>query len=1062
MFIPLHVKSDYSLGYGTSSVDEMVEAAAWFGYPSLALTDLENLYGQVRFHARCRARGIRAITGIELRPGFDGRREFGSRKGRIVLLAADLEGYRNLCRIVSRRRGAAGKRAGGGSPGKDPASSISRMDQGLYALTDAPSVAEKLISVGFPKERMALLLIRPDDQGSEKALARASRRLGLRMAADMDAVFLHESEHPLHILQVAVRQVRRVADVSRQGPAETRERWLRSPEEAAALYADIPETLKASEEIADSCRLDLSSGFTEFPSVDCLSEESARDRLRGICREAVLKRTSTGAWGDGYENRLQEELSAFEALGLSGLLLIIAEVASHCAEEGIPVAVRGSAVSSLVLHLLGISPVDPVENGLIFERFLHSGKSHWPDVDLDLPWHRRDEVIEWVYERFGRDRVAMVAAHHTFQRRSALRKGLKAWGADRTLIDKLSRNLPPEDLNVEEVDFLDLAEGPVDRLAESAVLGDGSPQTALGEALRLVQRLIGRPHHVAAHPGGVVIGREPLEERLPLERAPKGVVITQYDLTSLAELGVMKIDFLGNRSLSELEETLRLAGDPDPSRLEKIPEDDPAALALIDRAATVGCFQLESPAMRSLLVGIPIRSQSDVVAALALIRPGAAAGEAKSEFIRRARTGEVGEPLDPIMADRLAETHGMLLYEEDIMVMLSRLGGMTLGEADELRSAIVNSGGDPEVLTSLETGFLERAGTVLGRGPESSARARRAWEAAARFAAYSFNKAHAVSYARLAYFTAYMKVHHLLEFACALLNHYQGFYPLRTVAGEFARLGADLRGPQVNRSELASTVGDYQTRKRANFVRVGLDKIKVLSLRSAASLIDAREEDGPFSSFRQLVERVHLPFRELAALVWSGACDGLAPLSAGEYPFVHEAALDLLKRGSSPEVLDGIRLRDRAETPGDRKRLHLYQSLVRIRNELRYLQMHLSGHPAALLRAEAARYGCIPIREASGSSAGSGFRLAALVSALRRVPTSRGPMQFLTLEDETGLLEAALLPPAYQVLGERVTTPGPFLVDGRLRRRQGAAYLEVSGLAPFYQRERPYGHFAGD
>lgn len=1053
MFIPLHVKSDYSLGYGTASIEELVERAATLGYSTLGLTDLENLYGQVRFHHACRARGIRPVTGIELRPHFDGKRDFGRRAGRVVLLASNRAGYRSLCRIVSRRRGAAGPRAGKSLLGTDPVPLLAGREEGLFVVSDDLHVLERLIAGGtFSHDRLGLLLVRPEYPGNERSQPEAARRLRIPLVADLDVVLLEKKDYPLHLLQIAVRQGRRVAEVGNSAAAEDGNRYLRTPAEVASLFADIPEAIANTQTIADACQLDLGRGLAELPNINLPPGLSADERLHRICEDALAKRVPPiESWTESHHIRLRQELATFTDLGLSGFILIVAEIVEYCQRKNIPLAARGSAVSSLALHLLGASPVDPVKHGLLFERFLHAGKYAWPDVDLDLPWHRRDEVIRWVYDYFGREHVAMVAAHHTFKRRSALREGLKAWGLGPTLTQRLNRTLPPDDLGIEEVDFLGLADAiNEDDFTRGRI--ESIPGEKLGEVLPLVQRLIDRPHHVAAHPGGIVIDHRVLEELIPLERAPKGVVITQYDLTALAELGFVKIDLLGNRCLSEIEETLELAAGAGPRRIERVPAEDSSTLHLIDHAETIGCFQLESPAMRSLISRVPIRQQSDVVAALALIRPGAAAGEAKAVFVRRARDEEPDALLDPVMADRLEETHGLLIYEEDIMLLLSRLGGIDLGEADELRSAIVHSRGDPGILARLEVGFRNRATAHLGAGESSLARIRRAWAAAAQFAAYSFSKAHAVSYGQLAYVSAYMKTHHLLEFACALINHHQGLYPLRTLVGDLSRRGVVLRAPHVNASDYHSVLeGDRGT---FTYLRIGLDKIKRLSLRAAYRLLRERAVRGLFSSMQALLQRVPLSRSEVAALVLSGTCDGLSPLFPEDYPFVHEALLGCLRKGCAPAELDQLRFEKHRAKPD--QALQLYQGLVRVRNELRYLEMHLTASPMALLRAEAVRYGCVTIRQAEEAGKDSEIRLAVTLAAVRRVPTRQGIMQFLTLEDETGILEATLLPPAYRCLGERVTTPGPFLVEGKLRRPQGTVHVEVTGLSPFYERKQPF------
>jgi DNA-directed DNA polymerase III PolC len=1046
MFVPLHAKSHFSLGYGTASVEELVDRAAVLGYHALALTDLETMAGQVRFHVHCRRRGLRPITGVELRPGFDGRRHFGTRRGRLVLLAMDGIGYRNLCEIVSRRRGGVGRRTFAGTAGEDLAALTAGHARGLFVLSDDPLTVEQLLREGaFPRERLALLLIRPAPQALDLARRTAAARLGVRLVADLDSVFPQAEDHPLHLLQVAIHRGRRLAEAVQDGEHEDPQRWLRPPAEASALFSDLPEAVAAAEEIASACGLAVELRSDISPLVDPAAGTTLTKELRRRCDEAVSQRPPMH-WSPAHARRLAEELAAVERLGFSGLLLAVADILHHCRAEAIPAVVRGSAAGSLVLHLLGGAPADPVVHGLLFERFLHPGKHDWPDVDIDLPSHCRDEVIDWVFRRFGRERVAMVAAHHGFGPRSALREGLKAQSVRPALIEILARRLPPEDLALEAVDFLDLAETPPQAASETdEVFAAADGPAGLNGMLALSQRLIGRLRHTGTHPGALLIGRSSLATLLPLERAPKGVVITQYDAAAVAALGLAKIDLLGNHCLSELQETLTLAGLPEPSRLETIPSEDARTLALIDRADTLGCFQLESPAMRSLLARLPIRNQADLVAALALIRPGAAAGAAKTAYIRRARGEEPIEIPFPEVGGRLSETHGLLLYEEDIMVLLSRIGGIGLAEADRLRAAIVDSGGDPTALAALETDFLAAAECLRPGGP-ARRHAQRAWQAAARFAAYSFNKAHAVSYGLLAYCSAYAKAHYPLAFGCALLNHHQGLYPLRTLAADLGRRGLVLLPPHVNSSRQASSL-------EGQAIRVGLNRVKSLSRRTANLLLAARAQ-AAFADLHDLLQRVPMNRREVHALILAGCCNGLTPLAADRYPFIHEVALHWLDHGGDPAGL--------AELPiprpvGDAAQIQLYQGLVRAKNELRFLAMHLSAHPLALLRPEAERVGCVRISQAAGLSDGAALRLAVMVAAMRRVPTRQGPMLFVSLEDDTGMLEAVVLPPAYRRLGDRVVTPGPFLVEGILRCQQGAAHVEISRLAPFHRREQPFG-----
>ncbi|WP_243372016.1 DNA polymerase III subunit alpha [Geotalea sp. SG265] len=1043
----LHAKSHYSLGYGTSSVAELVERAATLGYRAVALTDLDNLYGQVQFHHLCHLHGIAPITGIELRPGFDPRGGFGSKQGRLILLAADVQGYRSLCQMISSRRGAFQ------CADLEPVALARRHPAGLVALSDDPAVVERLMAGGcFSSERLGLLLIRPARGREEPLLLQTARRLAVPVVADLDAVFLKEEDHALHVLQRAVHQGIPYGRALAATDGEDTERRLLSPAEAAALYADLPEAVAAASRLGGMCRFNLQAVAARPALAGRAGKKAQANELEDLCREALAETTVWRHWSAAHGARLEEELRLFKRLGFSGYMLVVAEILAHCRKQGVPVVIRGSAVSSLTLQVLGGLSVDPLAHGLLFERFLHREKTAWPDVDLDLPWHRRDGVIDWVYERYGRERVAMVATHHTFRWRSALREGLKAWGAAPALIERLLAALPADDLAAEEMDFLDLAplgkEVPALTGRELELLGGAA---GLEGILSLIGRLVGQPRHVAVHPGGIVVSRAPLVDLVPLERAPKGVVMTQYDLVGVARLGLVKIDLLGNRCLSELDETFSLVPGRRTRSLQTIPLDDRRTLRLVDRAATIGCFQLESPTMRSLLARMPVRSIGDIIAALALIRPGTAAGAVKSIYIRRAHGEEPDQVPFAQLQDRLEQTHGLFLYEEDLMLLLSRIGGISLEEADELRRAIVKSGGDQSMLSRLEAGFLRKAAR---RSSADIGTCREAWRTAARLAAYSFNKAHAASYGVLAYCAAYAKAHFPVQFACAVINHHQGLYPLRTLAAEFIRIGVRIAAPHVNGSALTARC---EKREKGLGVRVGLAGIKGLSRRTAAAILGERDEAGPFRSLADLLGRARPSRGELSSLILSGACDGLFPLAPGLYPFAHETVVQWLEEGGAPA---GLNLLSMPSPAAEGPRLELYRSLVRVKNELRYLSMHLSAHPLVLLRDEATRHGCVTVASTHGASGGQSVKLAALVAAMRRVITKQGILQFFTIEDETGLLEAVVLPPVYRRLGNRIVTPGPFLVEGILRREQGAAHLEVMAISPFHERKRPYSGLA--
>lgn len=1062
MLTPLHVRSHYSLGEGTASPERLVEVARATGAPALGLTDLENLYGQIGFHYACAEAGIRPVTGVELRPGFEGRAEPGRRKGRLVLLAADERGYANLCRVVSRRR----VRRGSTSPratGEDPVASLQGRSEGVFVLTDHAPTARRVVASGAARsERTRLLLARPSPPtaSAEEELDRAADHLDVPVVADADAVLARADEQRLQRLLTAVARGVDVETVRREGLGEPRPRSLEDTL-SRERFADRPGAVREAARVAEACSLDLRRRSRHPLPARTSGGRSPGEELAERCRRALGTARENGRLaGRAYGERLERELRVVRQQGYASYFLTVAEVVAAAADRGILTAGRGSAAGSLVCHLLGMTEVDPLEHDLYFERFLHERRPDPPDVDLDVDARRRDELVEWMRRRYGRERVARVSSHQFFRRRSALREGLKALGMSAGRVGRVLDRAGPRVAGGGEGADVSPAD---EELAELLPPG-------YADALPLLRRLEGKPGHLAVHPAGVVVARRELSSVVPLERAPKGVVVTQYDQRSVEAAGFLKIDLLGNRALAEADETIRLLGATATSGEEgpgddagsaadadlagrlvsdgpaAIPEDDAATLDALDRAATLGCFQVESPAVRSVLRSVPIRGRDALVAALAVVRPGAAAGRAKREYVRRARGAEPGEPPHPALRDRLEATHGLPLYEEDVIAALHELGGLSLPEADELRAGIVTAGDDGRALERLRERFL-RSARAAGRDPEA---ARSAWRTAERFAAYSFSRAHAASHALLAYRAVFLRTHWPLEYGCAMLNNHGGMYPRRTLAAEVVRWGVSVLGPSVRRSDLRAAV---ERGEGTGAVRLGLGSLNRVRKRTARALVGER----PFRGLGDLLERVDLSRAETRALLLSGACDDLRPLSPAGYPFVHEAVLDGLEGDAPPRALEQALQRAEAvrAAGGSSASTRRWRRLVRIRNELEHLGMHPSGHPMEVLRGDARELDCVPVAALVAAPPGAPVRVAAVLAASRRVRTRGGEtMQFLTLEDETGTHEAVLFPDAYRRLGGRVTTGGPYLVEGRMSDEEGRADLVVSEIRPFHARHR--------
>ena len=988
MYAPLHTKSHYSLGDGCTPVDALVERAAGLGYPALALTDVENLYGQIQFHHAARARGVAPMTGVELRGGF-GPADPGALQGRLLLLARDRRGYESLCRIVTTRRCTAFE----SSP--DPLRCLDAFPSGLFYLSDDPEVLRRLLAEGVSCDEIRYLVADPD----------LPVLPGVRAVADADVAMLDPADHELRGLLAAIR---RRSSLSELGEETRSGRALVSPSEFGRRFAQRPELLEESLALAAACSLDLTQAPPVLPTGDHPDQESAHAALEELCRARLPADDRVRA------ERLVRELGVFRSLGLAGYFLVIAEIATQARAQGIRLAPAGAAAGSLVAHLLGLGEIDPVSRGLLFEPFLQPEQRDLPDIELEVAADRRDELLDWIFRRFGEGRVAMIAQQQTFGRRAAFRDGLKAFGMEPAGIDRFIQGFPSAELE---------GSGPL-------------PIRFLPERFRfklpLIERLVGLARQCAAHPGGVVIAETRVDCYAPLERTPKGVPVTQYDTASLRRLGLVRLELLDNRALAAHAEARRLVGTS-----PAMPDGDPATVASLRAGNTIGCFQIEAPAIRGLLQRLPVRGISDLMAVLAIARPGPGAGEARADYLRRANGETSREPPHPRLAQQLRDSYGMLLFDEDVVTALSALTGWPLDAAEELRRTLGTTMPGTPGRQALKRRFLvasSLAGVARGDGE-------RVWRLLERLAGDSLSRARAAGQAHIAWEAAWLKAHHPLEFACGVLNSYSGHYPIRAIASDLVRCGIRLLAPHVNSSGI-----EHRLENRA--VRLGLCAVKYLTARHRDRIVT----EGPWSDLRSLVLRIPLTPPELEALILSGACDDLAPLSRSAYPFPHEELLTRWKREPGVRGLDGFVPRNArgrfAET---------YRTLARIRHEVRLLGMHPSAHPVQVLRAEAEREGCLPTSALRGRE-GQYVRVAAVVVAGRKQTDAAGrSMQSVLLEDEHGLLEAILSPAVLAAGADPVNGAGPLLLTGWLDGDPGSSTLTVDSVAPLQLRAAPAG-----
>ncbi|HVS34382.1 MAG TPA: DNA polymerase III subunit alpha, partial [Gemmataceae bacterium] len=851
------------------------------------------------------------------------------------------------------------------------------------------------------------------------------RRLGLRPVASTAAHFADPADYATFRLVTAMRRGIQLDQLPRELPL-TPAHHLVGPAEFHRRFRDLPAALHNGDLLAEQLRSsDILPRDLVLPQPRLRAGLDPMHFLHRLC-ERGLRQRDLGVDLAARE-RLREELALIETAGLAGYFLVVRDITRHVRRCGHTMALRGSAGNSLVCYLLGITDVDPLRFRLPLERFLHPGRTDLPDIDLDFDWKVRDEVIDYVFQRYGAAHVARICTHLLLQPRSAFREAGKLHGLSNEQISELMTTLSE---SVEEL------------LAGNA---GAAPQTFPLEAERWprlvadARRLLGRPHHLSLHPGGVVVTPGPIEEYVPLEWAAKGVVVTQFEKDAVEAVGLVKIDLLGNRSLATVDEAKAWATKPparsasdgfrqNPSlalRADRATafDHEPATLALLHRGDTVGIPQLESPAMRHLLIQTRPGGVEETAQVLALVRPGAALIGAKACFVRRRRGLEPAAPLHPRLAELLGDTENLMIYEDDALQVIQRLTGLAAPDADRFRRRVTKHR-TPEEAQTLLTEFLD----LCRRQGVPDEPLTEVWAQLAKFNQYSFCKSHAVSYGLIAWQAAWLKAHHPVPFWTAALNNNQSAYPRRVYIEAMKRAGIRILLPCINRS-----AGPF--RPEDGGVRVGLDAIGGLPEELRATLLQERDKNGPFQDLADFRRRIRPGPEALDLLVRCGALD----FTGRPRPALFlEADLQDRIKAKGPELLP-CRPADDWSPPD-------YDDLRRLRDEWSLLGFVVGPPLFSLFRKPRPRAGPpFILSNQLPEYRGRLVRLRGVVATARRAQTRKGGLvQFISLEDEYGLAETSLFPgecPAVPYL-----TMGPYTVTGTVEEQYGVFTITARGF----------------
>ncbi len=1040
MYIELHAASAFSFLDGASQPSTLIERAAALGYPALALVDRDGVYGAPQFYRAARAAGIKAIVGAELT--MAPVPELVERDWTLPVLVSSVEGYRNLCRIITASK--AGVPKGEGRVALDQ---LAGRTNGLVSLLgrdllrigrrNLSALTGRLIDT-FGRDQLWVELQRhlrrddPTDLGRLRDLAAACR---LPVMASNGVRFATPEARPVYDVLTCIRHKTTLEAAGRKLTANA-ERYLKPPAAMTRLFSDLPEAIAGTEALAERLEFTLANLGYRFPAYPVPAGETADSYLARLADAGARERYRP--YHDRARAQIARELQLIERLDLAGYFLIVWDIVRFCREAGILVQGRGSAANSAVCYALGITAVDPVGMDLLFERFLSEERGEWPDIDLDLPsGDRRERVIQYVYTRYGTVGAAMTANVITYRGRSAAREVGKALGLPAAGIDRLARMMS-------QFEFVD-PEETLGRHLQDA--GLDANDARYRQFARLWCDLQDLPRHLGQHSGGMVMCQGRLDEVVPLEPATMpGRVVVQWDKDDCADLGIVKVDLLGLGMMAALEEAIAIVnGVPVGAPLDRapvldlahLPPDDPAVYRLLQAADTVGVFQVESRAQMATLPRLRPVCFYDLVVEVAIIRPGPIVGDMVHPYLARRRGEQPVTYPHPRLEPVLARTLGVPLFQEQLLRMAMVVAGFTGGEAEELRRAM----GFKRSVRRMHA-IEQRLRDGMAREGITGAAADQIVQAITSFALYGFPESHAASFALIVYASAYLKVHYPAAFYTALLNSQpMGFYHPATLVKDAQRRGVRFAPVDVQVSAWASVV------QPDGAIRLGLQTVKGLRAEAGQRIAEARAvaaEGARFRSIEDLVRRTGLRQEEVRTLAELGA---LASFGGDRRTALWQAERagrpsgPLLTEAPDEETGDA----GDAPAPGvDAATSPLAPMTLaeRVRADYDGMGLTIGPHPMRLVRGPLAARGVAPASALARARARRRVRVAGAVITRQRPGTAKG-FVFLSLEDETGIANIIVTPDVFRADKRTIVDEPYLLVEGLLQRQQGAVSVKA-------------------
>ncbi len=1064
-FVHLHVHTDYSLLDGACRIADLAATAAEWGMPAMACTDHGNMCGAVDFYQTMRDKGVKPIIGCEFYVAVGDRRNRDPKQphptgNHLVLLAENEEGYRNLCELNT-----AAHLEGFYYKPRIDKPLLAEHSKGLIALSaciagemarfiidDEPKKAQKALQEFldiFGTDRFYLELQdhdKPEEKKVNRAFLRFSREYGVPVVATNDVHYLRREHSKAHDVLLCVQQQKSIHDTSKRLRFEEDSYYFKSAEEMAALFSEVPAALANTLEVAERCNFQFKIGDqaeNHYPRFEPEPGLTREEMLRRLCIQGMRERYGFDPEREGELDARQKELVArmdyelgiIRQTGFTSYFLIVWDFLHYAKSRGIPVGPgRGSGAGSIVAYLTRITDIDPIEYNLLFERFLNPDRVSPPDFDIDLCERRRHEVIEYVRDKYGADSVAQIGTFGTLKAKAVLKDVARALDCSFADANALTK-LVPADPKMTLEKALELSPQLKKRMEEEEWVRD---------VLNYSRILEGLNRNMSIHAAGVIIGDQPLSRLVPLAKGQNNEVITQYPAGPCEALGLLKMDFLGLRTLTIIQDALDLIKETRGIEIEasEIPMDDSATYDLLNKGNTVAVFQLESSGMRNLCRRFGVRRIQDIIALIALYRPGPM--EFIDEYLKR-KTGQ--EPIDydvPEMKPILEETYGIMLYQEQVMQVVQTVAGFSLGQADILRRAM---GKKKEKVMAEQYGRFVAGCLEKGLSRKT---ADNIWEKIKKFAGYGFNKSHSAAYAFLAYRTAFLKANYPVEFMAAVLSSELGNADkLAFFLKECREMGIAVKPPDVNRSGLRFSVdGDS--------IRFGLGAIKGVGTAAAEGILTARKSGGPFSGLLDFCERVaafKVNRRVMESLCKSGAFDGFGMRRSQIFAILDEAlaygqntAKDKRKGQISLFTME-LEAPDLPEWPTSE--LLAYEKGL--------LGFYVSGHPLAEYADLVERFQTHRLPEVEALPPGTPVRVGGMVSALqiKHSKKDKRPWAVFTLDGFDSRMECLVFADAYAEQADALEPDVPVFVEAVVNAREGEAKkLMAEQIIPMSEASR--------